>query len=107
MRNWLRNRNTIEFLGVWERLNNPGSNPVEFDGIRMQAGLNSFTLTPKQWIEKTTPLASFPTPDATVARSRTGRLRGVGLWAASRCQPWFLVFDRADFREAFVRFALS
>jgi hypothetical protein len=53
VRNWLRNRNTIEFLGVWERLNNPGFNPVEFDGIRMQAGLNSFTLTPKQWIAKT------------------------------------------------------
>ena len=53
IRNWLRNRNTVEFLGVWERLNNPSFNPVEFDGIRMQTGLNSFTLTPKQWIEKT------------------------------------------------------
>jgi len=53
VRNWLRNRNTVEFLGVWERLNNPDFNPVEFDGIKMQAGLNSFTLTPKQWIEKT------------------------------------------------------
>src|ERR1035441_10778642 len=53
IRNWLRNRNTVEFLGVWERLNNPGFNPVEFDGIRIQAGLNSFTLTPKQWIVKT------------------------------------------------------
>ncbi len=53
IRNWLRNRNTVEFLGVWERLNNPDFNPVEFDGIKMQAGLNSFTLTPKQWIEKT------------------------------------------------------
>lgn len=53
IRNWLRNRNTIEFLGVWERLNNPGFKPVEFDGIRIQTGLNSFTLTPKQWIEKT------------------------------------------------------
>jgi hypothetical protein len=49
----LRNRNTVEFLGVWERLNNPGFKPVEFDGIRMEAGLNSFALTPKQWIEKT------------------------------------------------------
>ena len=53
VRNWLRNRNTVEFLGVWERLNNPGFNSVEFDGIRIQAGLNSFVLTPKQWIEKT------------------------------------------------------
>jgi hypothetical protein len=53
VRGWLRNRNTVEFLGVWERLNNPGFKPVEFDGIRMEAGLNSFALTPKQWIEKT------------------------------------------------------
>jgi hypothetical protein len=47
IRNCLRNRNTVEFLGVWERLNNPDFNPVEFDGIKTQAGLNSFTLTPK------------------------------------------------------------
>jgi hypothetical protein len=53
IRNWLRNRNTIEFLGIWESLNNPGFKPVEFDGFRRQAGLNSFTLTPKQWIEAT------------------------------------------------------
>lgn len=50
IRNWLRNRNTLELLGLWEQLHNPDFNPVEFDGIRKQAGLNSFTLTPKQWI---------------------------------------------------------
>lgn len=49
----VRHRNTIEFLGIWERLHNPGFNPVEFDGFRMQAGLNSFAITPKQWIERT------------------------------------------------------
>ena len=53
IRNWLRNRNTIEFLGIWEQLNNPAFKPVEFDGFKKQAGLNSFTLTPSQWIEKT------------------------------------------------------
>jgi len=53
IRSWIRNRNTIEFLGIWEQLNNPDFNPVEFDGFRKEAGLNSFTLTPKQWIEKT------------------------------------------------------
>jgi hypothetical protein len=53
IRNWLRNRNTVEFLGIWEHLHNPSFNPVEFDGIRMQAGLNSFALTPKQWNERT------------------------------------------------------
>lgn len=51
--NWLRNRNTIEFLGIWEQLNNPGFNPIEFDGIRKQAGLNSFVLTAKRWIDRT------------------------------------------------------
>jgi hypothetical protein len=53
IQNWLRNRETIEFLGVWERLNNPDFNPIEFDGIRNQAGLNSFILTAKRWIEAT------------------------------------------------------
>jgi len=53
IRNWIRNRNTIEFLGIWEQINNPDFKPVEFDGFRKQAGLNSFTMTPKQWIERT------------------------------------------------------
>jgi len=53
IQNWLRNRNTIEFLGIWERLNNPNFKPIEFDGFKNQAGLNSFVLTPKQWIQKT------------------------------------------------------
>ncbi len=53
IQNWLRNRNTIEFLGIWEQLNNPGFNPIEFDGIKKQAGLNSFILTTKQWVDKT------------------------------------------------------
>jgi hypothetical protein len=39
---WMRNRNTIEFLGIWEQINNPGFNPIEFDGIKKEAGLNSF-----------------------------------------------------------------
>jgi hypothetical protein len=43
--NWLRNRNTIEFFVLWEQINNPGFNPIEFDGIRKQASLNSFILT--------------------------------------------------------------
>jgi hypothetical protein len=51
--NWLRNRDTIEFLGIWEQLNNPGFNPIEFDGIKKQAGLNSFILTAKRWIDST------------------------------------------------------
>jgi len=53
IQNWLRNRTTIEFLGIWEKLNNPDFKPIEFDGFRNQAGLNSFVLTSKQWVEKT------------------------------------------------------
>ena len=51
--NWLRNRNTIEFLGIWEKINNLNFNSIEFDGFRNKAGLNSFVLTAKRWIEKT------------------------------------------------------
>lgn len=47
IQNWLRNRNTIEFLGVWETLYNPDFNRVEFDAFRSQAGLNSFVMTPQ------------------------------------------------------------
>jgi KilA-N domain len=53
IKNWLRNRNTIELLGFWEQMHNPDFKPVEFDGFRKQAGLNSFTMTPKKWIEST------------------------------------------------------
>jgi len=53
IKNWLRNRNTIELLGFWEILHNPNFKPVEFDGFRKQAGLNSFVMTPKKWIEST------------------------------------------------------
>ena len=51
--NWLRNRNTIEFLGVWESLYNPNFKPLEFEGFRKEAGLNAFTLSPTKWIETT------------------------------------------------------
>jgi hypothetical protein len=62
IRNWLRNRNTIEFLGIWEQLYNPNFNPVEFDGIKKVAGLNSFALTPRQWIEKTHAIGIISNP---------------------------------------------
>lgn len=51
--NWMRNRNTIEFLGIWETLYNPIFNPLEFEGFRAEAGLNAFTLSPTRWIEAT------------------------------------------------------
>ena len=51
--NWMRNRNTIEFLGIWETLYNPNFNPLEFEGIRAEAGLNAFTMSPTRWVELT------------------------------------------------------
>ena len=51
--NWLRNRNTIEYLGIWETLYNPDFNPLEFEGVIKEAGLNAFTMSPTKWIEHT------------------------------------------------------
>lgn len=67
IQNWLRSRSSIEFLGLWEKINNPHFNPIEFDGFVRQAGSNSFSLTPKRWIEKT---------DAIGMISRSGRSGG-------------------------------
>ena len=67
IQNWLRNRNTIELLGFWELLYNPGFKPLEFEGFKKQAGLNSFVLTPKRWIETT---------NATGITSKSGRYGG-------------------------------
>lgn len=51
--NWLRNRNTIEYLGIWESLYNPQFNPIEFEGFKKEAGLNAFTLSPQKWANAT------------------------------------------------------
>ena len=51
--NWMRNRDTIDFLGVWESLHNPNFNSLEFEGIEKQAGKNAFTISPKKWISLT------------------------------------------------------
>ncbi|MEZ4504391.1 MAG: KilA-N domain-containing protein [Thermomicrobiales bacterium] len=53
VRDWLKNRNTVEFLGIWESLQNPNFDVAEFDAIRAKAGLNSFSLSPRQWIQRT------------------------------------------------------
>ena len=53
IRNWLRSKDTIEFLGLWEIINNQNFKPVEFDGFKKEAGSNAFTLSPQRWIEKT------------------------------------------------------
>jgi hypothetical protein len=51
--NWMRNRNTIEFLGIWETLYNSNFKPLEFEGFRKEAGLNAFTMSPQKWVTST------------------------------------------------------
>ena len=65
--NWLRNRNTIEFLGIWERVFNPNFNYAEFDIIKSQAGLHSYRLSAKEWMSKTNAIGII---------SKTGRYGG-------------------------------
>ena len=67
LQNWMRNRSTIEFVGLWEIFNNPHFNSIEFDGIKNLSGSNSFALTPKRWIEAT---------NAKGIVSKTGRYGG-------------------------------
>ena len=64
---WMRNRNTLEFIGVWEQIHNPDFKGLEFETFRNQAGLNSFSLTPRNWIEAT---------NAMGFQSRAGRYGG-------------------------------
>lgn len=59
IKNWLRNRGTLEFIGTWEQLYNPNFKVVEFDHFRMQAGLPTFVLSAKQWIEKTSAIGIY------------------------------------------------
>ena len=65
--NWMRNRNTLEYIGIWEQIHNPGFKGVEFETFKSQAGLNSFSLTPRKWIEAT---------GAIGIQSRAGRYGG-------------------------------
>lgn len=67
IQNWMRNRNTIELLGFWETIYNIDFKPLEFEGFRKQAGLNSFVMTPKRWIEST---------NAIGLQSKSGRYGG-------------------------------
>ena len=59
---WLRNRNTVEFLGLWERIHNPAFKPLEFERFRSQAGLNQFSLSPTKWVGATAAIGMFAKP---------------------------------------------
>ncbi len=59
IQNWMRSRDVIEFLGLWEMLHNPDFKPLEFEGFKSQAGSNAFTLSPKRWVEATAAIGMY------------------------------------------------
>ena len=65
VKNWLRVRDTIEFLGLWETIHNPNFKGVEFDSFRKEAGTNAFTLSPQRWIENTDAIKEYLLKDLT------------------------------------------
>ena len=96
IQNWMRNRNTLEFIGLWEVLNNPNFNRVQFDTFRNEAGLNRFTMTPSKWIEST---------DAIGIVSKAGRCGGtyahydIAMEFASWLSPEFKLYIIQDYKR--------
>ena len=93
---WLRNRNTVEYLGIWESINNPSFNYGEFAIIKSQVGLNSYKISVKDWVEKT---------DAVGIKATTGRYGGTyahpdiafefGMWIS----PEFKIYLIKEFQR--------
>ena len=87
VKNWLRVRDTIEFLGLWETIHNPNFKGVEFDSFRNEAGTNAFTLSPQRWIENTNAIGIV---------SKSGR--GGGTFAHSDIAMEFASWISAEFK---------
>lgn len=96
IQNWMRNRDVIDFLGLWERLHNPNFNPLEFEGFRKQAGANAFTMSPKKWIEATNAIGIV---------SKAGRYGGtyahsdIAMSFATWISPEFQLYIMRDYRR--------
>jgi len=96
IKNWMRSRDTLEFLGLWEQLHNPCFKGVEFDSFRKQAGANAFTMSPKKWIEAT---------DAIGIVSKAGRYGGtyahsdIAFEFASWISPEFKLYIIKDYKR--------
>ena len=96
IQNWMRNRNTLEFIGLWEALNNPNFNRVQFDTFRNEAGLNRFTMTPSKWIESTGAIGIV---------SKSGRYGGtyahydIAMEFASWLSPEFKLYIIQDYKR--------
>jgi hypothetical protein len=96
IKNWLRSKATIEFLGLWEELNNPNFKGVEFDSFRNEAGANAFTLSPQKWIDATNAIGII---------SRSGRYGGtyahkdIAFEFASWVSPEFKLYIIKDYQR--------
>lgn len=96
IKNWLRNKDTIAFLGLWESLHNPDFKPIEFDGFRNEAGSNAFTMSPTKWIEGV---------NAKGIISKAGRYGGtfahsdIAMEFASWISPEFKLYIIKDFQR--------
>nr|WP_288847677.1 KilA-N domain-containing protein [uncultured Sneathia sp.] len=96
VKNWLRVRDTIEFLGLWETIHNPNFKGVEFDSFRKEAGTNAFTLSPQRWIEKTNAIGIV---------SKSGRGGGtfahsdIAMEFASWISPEFKLYIIQDYKR--------
>lgn len=94
--NWLRNRMTIEYLGLWEILYNPHFKPLEFEGFRKQAGANAFTMSPRKWIDATNAIGIV---------SKSGRYGGtyahsdIAMSFATWISPEFQLYIMKDYRR--------
>ena len=94
--NWMRSKDTIEFLGLWEQLNNPNFKPLEFEGFKNEAGANAFTMSPKKWISAT---------DAIGLISKSGRYGGtfahkdIAFEFASWVSPEFKLYIIKDYQR--------
>ena len=96
IQNWMRNRDVIEFLGLWEILHNPDFKPLEFEGFKNKAGANAFTMSPKKWIENT---------GAIGIESKSGRYGGtyahtdIAFEFASWISPEFKLYIIKDYKR--------
>lgn len=96
IQNWMRNRDVLEFLGLWEKLHNDNFNPLEFEGFRKQAGANAFTMSPKKWIETTSAIGMV---------SKAGRYGGtyahsdIAMSFAIWISPEFQLYIMKDYRR--------
>lgn len=96
IQNWMRNRNTLEHIGLWEVLNNPDFNRVQFDMFRNEVGLNRFTMTPQKWVDSTNTIGII---------SKSGRYGGtyahydLAIEFASWISPEFKLYIVQDYKR--------